>query len=159
MNTRDDGAMRRGRRERSGGRVRAVTRGAAYSAFVAGALGLAGMLAGLTGCGNGNADAVESGRAAVPGGDADRGKQEIVAYGCGTCHMIPGVDNANGLVGPPLLKFGRRTYIAGEVPNTTDFLIRWLEVPQAIEPGTDMPNLGITEQQARDIAAYLYTLR
>ena len=94
----------------------------------------------------------------VPGGDPDAGKQLIANYGCGACHTIPGVRGADGLVGPPLIKFARRTYIAGEVPNTADFLIRWIEVPQAIEPGTAMPNLGVSEGQARDIAAYLYTL-
>lgn len=98
-------------------------------------------------------------RFAVVGGQAEDGKGDIQRYGCGSCHMIPGVDGADGTVGPPLIKWSQRTYIAGEVPNTPDFLIRWIEVPQAIEPGTAMPNLGVTEQDARDIAAYLYTLR
>jgi len=95
----------------------------------------------------------------VPGGDAERGKAQIVAYGCGTCHTIPGVRQAQGLVGPPLTRFARRTFIAGEVANTPRFLVQWISVPQSIEPGTAMPNLGISDGQARDIAAYLYTLR
>jgi cytochrome c1 len=95
----------------------------------------------------------------VAGGDPAAGKRLIVAYGCGACHIVPGVSGANGLVGPPLNHFSRRAYIAGEVPNDADFLVRWIEVPQAIEPGTAMPNLGVTEGQARSIAAYLYTLR
>jgi cytochrome c1 len=49
--------------------------------------------------------------------------------------------------------------VAGEVPNTPRFMVRWIENPQAIEPGTAMPNLGVSDAQARDIAAYLYTLR
>jgi cytochrome c1 len=95
----------------------------------------------------------------VPGGDPARGKVQIVAYGCGSCHVIPGVGGAKGLVGPPLTQFAHRGFIAGEVPNNGDFLVRWISVPQAIEPGTAMPNLGVSEAQARDIAAYLYTLR
>lgn len=95
----------------------------------------------------------------VPGGDPAAGKQLIGSYGCGSCHMIPGVSGADGMVGPSLERFARRVYIAGEVPNNADFLVRWIEVPQAIEPGTAMPNLGVTEGQARNIAAYLYTLR
>lgn len=95
----------------------------------------------------------------VAGGDPDRGKVAIQALGCGSCHMIPGIDDAQGTVGPPLMYFGRRVYIAGEVPNTTAFLIQWIQSPQSIEPKTDMPTLGVTEKQARDIAAYLYTLR
>jgi cytochrome c len=94
----------------------------------------------------------------VEGGDADRGKVAIREYGCGSCHTIPGVAGANGLVGPPLSQWGQRVYIAGYVPNTTDFLIRWIEVPRAIKPRTDMPNLAVPESDARDIAAYLYTL-
>lgn len=96
---------------------------------------------------------------AIPGANADNGKRLITGFGCGSCHVIPGIDGANGMVGPPLTSFGRRVYIAGEVPNTADRLEQWIEVPQSIEPGTDMPNLGVTQDQARDIAAYLYTLR
>jgi cytochrome c2 len=95
----------------------------------------------------------------VPGGHPDRGKQELAAYGCGACHVIPGVRGAQGAVGPPLTQFARRTYIAGEAPNTGRFLVQWIMAPQSIEPGTAMPNLGVTAGQARDIAAYLYTLR
>jgi cytochrome c len=95
----------------------------------------------------------------VTAGDPERGKQQIIAYGCGSCHIIPGVRGANGLVGPPLNHFAYRAYIAGEVPNNPDFLTRWISVPQSIEPGTAMPNLGISEGKARDIAAYLYTLK
>jgi cytochrome c1 len=89
----------------------------------------------------------------------DSGKKLISYYGCGSCHMIPGIDDAQGTVGPPLNAFGRRVYIAGEAPNTQENLIRWIMVPQSIEPNTAMPTLGITEGQARNIAAYLYTLR
>lgn len=95
----------------------------------------------------------------VAGGDPARGKTQIVAYGCGSCHVIPGVRGARGLVGPPLTQFAHRAFIAGQVPNNSEFLVRWITVPQSIEPGTAMPNLGVTEGQARDMAAYLYTLR
>jgi cytochrome c1 len=63
------------------------------------------------------------------------------------------------MVGPPLTSWSRRTFIAGEVPNTPDNLVRWLRNPRAIEPGTAMPALGLDDRQARDVAAYLYTLR
>lgn len=95
----------------------------------------------------------------VPGGNSESGRKLIVSYGCGSCHSIPGVRGADGLVGPPLDRFARRSFIAGQVTNNADFLIRWIEVPQAIEPGTAMPNLGVSESHARDIAAYLYTLQ
>ncbi len=93
------------------------------------------------------------------GGDPGRGVQVIDRYGCGGCHTIPGVPGARGLVGPPLLWWSRRTFIAGELPNTPDNLIRWIRAPQSVEPGTAMPALGVTDEEARDAAAYLYTLR
>jgi cytochrome c len=94
----------------------------------------------------------------VSGGNAKRGAAALEHYGCGSCHVIPGVRNANGMVGPPLMWFGRRTVIAGEVANTPDELIAWIVDPQHIEPTTAMPNLGVTEADARDMAAYLYRL-
>lgn len=93
------------------------------------------------------------------GGDARHGREVIQAYGCGACHVIPGIHAADGLVGPPLYFFSRRTMIAGELPNTPDNLVRWIMNPPSVEPGTAMPSLGLTDQQARDAAAYLYTLR
>jgi cytochrome c1 len=91
-------------------------------------------------------------------GRPDRGAELITRYGCGSCHTIPGVNRADGLVGPPLTRFGARSYVAGQLPNNADNLRRWISDPQAVEPGTAMPNLGVTAIDAQDIAAYLYTL-
>ena len=93
------------------------------------------------------------------GGNPQHGRQVIEGYGCGSCHTIPGVHNAKGLVGPPLLWMSRRTMIAGELPNNPENLVRWLTDPKSVEPGTAMPKLGLTNQEAHDAAAYLYTLR
>ncbi len=97
--------------------------------------------------------------ATATGGDAHRGKAVIVQFRCGACHVIPHIEGARGQVGPPLTQFGLRTFVGGEVANTPPNLVKWLMSPPSIEPGTAMPNLGLTEQQARDAAAYLYTLR
>ncbi|MET8310327.1 c-type cytochrome [Micromonospora sp. NPDC005173] len=91
-------------------------------------------------------------------GRPDRGAELIAQHGCGSCHTIPGINRADGLVGPPLTRFGARSYIAGQLPNNADNLRRWIVDPQAVEPGTAMPNLGISAIDAQDIAAYLYTL-
>jgi cytochrome c len=107
----------------------------------------------------GCADAGHRPVAAVLGGDATRGARAIGAYGCGSCHMIPGIDGATGTAAPPLSSFASRTSVAGEVSNTPPQLVAWIMNPQAIEPGTAMPNLGVRAGDARDIAAYLYTLR
>ena len=91
--------------------------------------------------------------------DSDRGAKLIQSYGCGGCHEVPGVNGARGVVGPPLQAFGRRVYVAGMVRNTPDNLINWLKDPQGIVPGNAMPNLGVTDTDARDMAAYLYELQ
>lgn len=95
----------------------------------------------------------------VIGGDPQRGPALIVAYGCAACHTVPGVSGANGNVGPPLTRFGGRTYIAGMLRNSPANLVRWIRDPQGVVPGNAMPNMGVSDAEARDIAAYLYTLR
>jgi cytochrome c1 len=97
--------------------------------------------------------------ALVPGGDAARGAEVIRSRACGGCHRIPGIRGADGLAAPPLDWIARRTYIAGRAPNQPEVMVRWVRAPEAIDPATAMPNLGLTEQQARDVAAYLFTLR
>ena len=92
-------------------------------------------------------------------GDAHRGEIWISREGCGACHIIPGVMQAQGLVGPPLIHFSQRTIVAGYLPNTPANLVRWIQHPQELAPGNAMPDGHLTDQQTRDIAAYLYTLR
>jgi cytochrome c1 len=89
----------------------------------------------------------------------DRGKAAIVHYGCASCHTIPGIHGANGLVGPSLHRIASRTYIAGVLTNTHDNMLRWIHDPPKVDDKTAMPNLEVTDQDARDIASYLYTLQ
>ena len=96
----------------------------------------------------------------VPGGDPGRGRQAIVAFGCGSCHTIAGVPGANGKVGPTLdASLAQHSFIAGRLPNNPTDLISWIMNPQAVSPGTDMPDMGVPVLTARDIAAYLYSLK
>lgn len=95
----------------------------------------------------------------VAGGDPTRGRVALQGYGCEACHAIPGVGNTNAMVGPPLEHFANRRFIAGELSNEPDNLIKWILNPQSVEPGIDMPNLDVSEAAARDMAAYLYTLK
>jgi cytochrome c len=101
----------------------------------------------------------EAVRGLTGGGDVDRGRAALRKYGCSSCHTIPGVLGANGLVGPPLTSMGGRAYLAGALPNTPENLVRWIRHPQQIRPPNAMPDLGVTEQDGRDMAAYLYTLQ
>lgn len=118
------------------------------------ALLLAVVLATAPGC-----SGVDETARRLTGGEPDRGRVAIRKYGCQTCHTIPGVDGADGLVGPPLDRIGSRVYLAGRLPNTPENLMRWIRDPQGIAPGTAMPDMRVSEMDGRDIAAYLYTLR
>lgn len=96
---------------------------------------------------------------AVTGGDERRGREFMDRYGCGSCHVIPGIARARGHVGPPLDGIAQRSYLAGVLPNTPDNMIMWIRYPQKVDPKTAMPDLGVSDPEARDMAAYLYTLR
>jgi cytochrome c2 len=93
------------------------------------------------------------------GGNARAGMVALRKYGCVGCHTIPGIEGAYGLVGPPLTQFADRIYIAGRLTNTPDNLMLWIQKPQQVVPHNAMPDMGVSEQDSRDIAAYLYTLR
>jgi cytochrome c2 len=89
-------------------------------------------------------------------GDPERGRTVIAQYECGVCHEIPGVPGAVGRVGPPLESYARHPYIAGKFPNLPETLVRWIPNAPALAPRTAMPAIEMTEQDARDIAAFLY---
>jgi cytochrome c1 len=92
-------------------------------------------------------------------GSPEFGRVLMAEHGCTACHAIPGVDGFSGSVGPPGDGFGRRASIAGGVPDGPMLLTAWLRDPPAIDPATLMPAMGLSEPEARDMAAYLYTLR
>lgn len=88
-------------------------------------------------------------------GDVRAGEIAITSYGCGSCHSIPGIADADAFVGPPLDSWSRRSFIAGTLPNNASNLVTWLQEPDEVRPGTAMPDLDVTDSDARDIAAYL----
>src|SRR6266480_1678553 len=92
-------------------------------------------------------------------GRADAGKKTIQRYGCGSCHRIPGISGADSLVGPSLERIASRVYIAGHLINEPNAMITWIRDPRHHRSPTAMPALGVGEQEGRDIAAYLYTLK
>jgi cytochrome c len=95
----------------------------------------------------------------VDGGDAERGRLAMKQYGCGSCHTIPGVTGARGLVGPPLGDVANRMYVAGVLPNEPDNMVRWIMNPPLVDSKTAMPYLDVNERDARDMAEYLYELQ
>ena len=95
----------------------------------------------------------------LTGGRVSRGQTAINKYGCAACHTIPGITAATATVGPPLTQVAIRQYLGGHLVNTPDNMVKWIQHPQQIDPKVAMPEMGVTDQDARDIAAYLYTLR
>jgi cytochrome c2 len=102
----------------------------------------------------------ERDRAAVPPGQREGnryvGRTLLLQYGCVACHRIAGMPELQGQSGPALERIAYRSYLGGVLPNTPDNMVRWITRPRAVSPGTAMPELGVSEQQARDMAAYLY---
>jgi mono/diheme cytochrome c family protein len=92
-------------------------------------------------------------------GDERRGRVALRQYACYSCHTIPGIVGADKVSGPPLEGIASRMYIAGMLSNTPENMLRWIRHPQELNPLTAMPDMRVTEADARDIAAYLYTLK
>ena len=90
------------------------------------------------------------------GGDPARAPELIRRYGCAGCHTIPGISGADGQVGPPLAGLRQRVFVGGVAGNSADHLIEWIVAPQKFSPTSAMPATGISQAEARDIAAYLY---
>lgn len=95
---------------------------------------------------------------AIEGGNPKTGRNLIQSYGCGTCHTIAGIRGARGRVGPELRDYSQQHLLAGFLPNAPRYLIAWLMDPVALKPQTGMPAQGLTEEEARHVASYLYTL-
>jgi mono/diheme cytochrome c family protein len=94
-------------------------------------------------------------RQAYAQADSERGRLALTQYACNACHQIEGVTGPATLVGPPLRDLAKRQYIAGKLPNSAANLAQWIQDPQRFHAQTAMPNMGVTESDARDIAAYL----
>jgi cytochrome c len=93
---------------------------------------------------------------AMTGGDPAAAPEVMRRYGCGGCHAIPGIPGADGQVGPKLSGLIHRVYIGGAT-NSPDHLIQWIVTPQQFSPRSAMPATGISEAEARNVAAYLYS--
>ena len=94
-------------------------------------------------------------------GDANttKGRQLVASKGCVACHAFPDVAWPRGGLGPSLENFGRQGLIAGRLPNQAGVLMQFVRNAPALVPGTAMPAISMTDQEARDVTAYLLTLK
>ncbi|MDR3765232.1 MAG: cytochrome c [Acidobacteriota bacterium] len=114
------------------------------------------MLAQL-GCKSAAQRAAEEARARF-GGDPVRGAVLIQRIGCGGCHRIPGIPGASGKTAPSLARLSQEPYISGSLANSPENVVRWICDPHSVLPRTKMPEYGLSEGDARDIATYLWSL-
>ncbi len=97
--------------------------------------------------------------ARVANGDPQQGKAKLRKHSCTSCHIIPGIADADGTAGPALNRWGRRrSFLGGAVENSPENLERWMMDPASVKPGTRMPAMPMTEPDARDMAAYLFSI-
>lgn len=115
------------------------------------------LIASCTGCDKGPTPSTPTSEPSA--GNVVRGQSLLAQYQCGACHVIPNIPVARGIAGPPLNNFGQRSYIAGHIPNNSELLTQWIIDPRSLAPTTTMPSMGVSTKDARDIAAYLHTLR
>lgn len=111
------------------------------------------LLAALTGC-----QSEASSEEEIDIGDPERGQELISEFGCGSCHTIAGVDGAHGRAAPPLVDWTDRGFVAGSAANEPENVAQFIQDPESVSPGSAMPNLDVSEEEARHIAAYLFTL-
>lgn len=144
-----------GRCDRAGGRDDSPGAARPQHIRAGGAAGLVMLALALSGCEEADSPQGSSG----VDGDPAVGAALIRQYGCPSCHTIPGIRGAVGIVGPSLRQFARRTYIGGVHPNTPDNLVNWIMNAPGMSHATAMPDMDVPENRARHIAAYLQTLR
>jgi cytochrome c1 len=114
---------------------------------------------GLAAVGTAGACARSDGLTAQRSASIVRGRAALTQYACNACHSVPGITGSEVHVGPPLGGMAQRGLIAGAVPNTEAQMVRWIRDPRSIDPQTTMPAMQVNEQDARDIAAFLATLK
>ena len=95
-------------------------------------------------------------RQMVPTADPDNGRRVIQRLGCGACHRIDGIGWPQGVLAPRISAMQDRGLIAGRLPNNPETLARFVRDAPSLVPGTPMPAMPMSEQEARDVAAYLY---
>jgi cytochrome c oxidase subunit 2 len=89
---------------------------------------------------------------------AQQGRTIFTQSTCVGCHSITGL--SAGHIGPDLTHFASRKKFAGSLMESTpENLAKWIENPEHMKPGALMPNLGMTGDQSKALAAYLLSLK
>ena len=95
----------------------------------------------------------------MTGGNPEVGRHQLAMHSCISCHAIPGVPKGDGTSAPSLAHWSKHETFIEAYPNTPANLIKWLQNPSHMKPGTRMPNLNVSEKDARDMTAYLFSIK
>ena len=91
--------------------------------------------------------------------DERRGREVFLSKACSGCHTVRGTDAA-GKIGPDLTHVASRSTLAAlTIPNTRDYLFRWIHDPQQFKEGVKMPSLHLTGSEVNALVAYLRSLK
>ncbi len=96
--------------------------------------------------------------AQMTGGNPEMGRKKLAQHSCVSCHVIPGVPKGDGKSAQSLAHWSWHRKFLNTFPNTPENLERWLENPSHRKPGTTMPDLNVSPQDSRDMAAYLFSI-
>ena len=118
---------------------------------------LIAMIGAMLGCGYFRGQDFARG-ARLTGGNPEIGRKQLSEHSCVSCHTIPGIPNGTGTIAPSLASWSKQEKIAGVCPNTPENLEAWIRNPGRLKAGTSMPDMNVSLQDSRDIAAYLYSL-
>jgi cytochrome c oxidase subunit 2 len=102
-----------------------------------------------------------AGQRQYPSADADveAGRIQFLSLSCVNCHAVSGT-LAAGTFGPDLSHLmSRNTLGAGAIPNTVENLRAWIKDPQAVKPGSLMPNMQLTSRELDEVVLYLSSLK
>ncbi|MGN6496189.1 MAG: c-type cytochrome [Tsuneonella sp.] len=91
-------------------------------------------------------------------GDGTALAKAVIASHCAMCHVVPGVREGRGRVGPSLAGIGERQVLAGKLPNTRANMLRWITNAQSVAPGSVMPDIPLSPREAGAVADYLAAL-
>jgi cytochrome c oxidase subunit 2 len=87
------------------------------------------------------------------------GRELFRSLACAGCHTLKPLTSGKFPGAPELTHVASKKSIAGGAlsPVNEENLTRWLSNPPAVKPGTQMPNLNLSQTQVRDLVQFLLT--
>ncbi len=91
------------------------------------------------------------------GGSAAKGKEHFENFGCKACHVIGDDERVRNARASSYDIAPELTHAAGKLHP--DWIFDWIKNPRHYNPTTKMPSLRLTDQEARDLVAFIMTMK